>query len=65
MVVSNSNNIFKGKLSFFDDTSLKIRQKTGIEIYIPFEIITHIVDYEIKEEKHRQKKVIYLVVQRR
>lgn len=65
VVVPNSNNIFKGKLSFFDDTSLKIRQKTGIEIYIPFEIITHIVDYEIKEEKHRQKKVIYLVVQRR
>lgn len=44
MVVIHSKRAIKGILSFFDDESLKLRKNGGIEVCIPFEVITHIVD---------------------
>lgn len=45
MVVTDSKSTFHGKLSFFSDKNFKIRQNERIEVCIPFEAITHIVDY--------------------
>lgn len=50
MVVTDSKRTFKGNLSFFSDESLKIRKNERIEVCIPFEVITHVIDYGMKEE---------------
>lgn len=51
MVVTDSKRIFKGKLSSFSEESLKIRKNERIEECIPFEVITHVVDYGMREEE--------------
>lgn len=53
MVVTDSKRTFQGSLSFFSAETLKIRQNERIEVCIPFEAITHVIDYGIKEEVER------------
>lgn len=53
MVVTDFKRTFKGNLSSFSEESLKIRENEKIEVCIPFEVITHIVDYSMQEEEGR------------
>lgn len=46
MVVTDFKRTFKGNLSSFSEESLKIRENDKIEVCIPFEAITHIINFE-------------------
>lgn len=50
MVVTTDKSVFNGTLSFFNEESLIIKPNEEIDVLIPFEIITHIIERNAKKK---------------